>query len=303
MDNAKSAETKSKSAGEDRRQPGRHVILTLSCDDRPGIVAAVAGNIAGNGGNIVESAQYGDGESGRFFMRVRFELLQPVSLDELKERMQPVARAYDMEWGLTDAAAPSRVLILVSRFDHCMNDLLYKTRIGALPMQVVGVASNHRDFADRIAAEGYDFYHLPITPETKAEQEAKLLSLVEETGAELVVLARYMQILTDETARALTGRAINIHHSFLPSFKGARPYQQAHRRGVKLIGATAHYVTGDLDEGPIIEQETERVDHSMTADELVAVGRDIECRVLARAVKFHVERRVLLNGSRTVVFR
>ena len=303
MNNAKSAEPRSKSAGDDRRDPGRHVILTLSCDDRPGIVAAVAGGIAGNGGNIIESAQYGDGESGRFFMRVRFELLQPLSVEDLRERMKPVARAYDMEWGLTDAASPTRVLILVSRFDHCMNDLLYKTRIGALPMRVVGIASNHRDFADRVAAEGHDFHHLPVTPETKAAQEARLLSLVEETGAELVVLARYMQILTDETARALTGRAINIHHSFLPSFKGARPYQQAHRRGVKLIGATAHYVTGDLDEGPIIEQETERVDHSMTADELVAVGRDIESRVLARAVKFHVERRVLLNGSRTVVFR
>ena len=279
-------------------------ILTLSCTDRPGIVGAVGTFLATHQCNILESAQFGDAESQRFMMRVSFERLDGAPpADALREAFAQVATRYAMQWALYDASVKPRVLIMVSKFDHCLNDLLYRYRIGALAMDPVAIVSNHRDTYRLAASHDVPFHHLPVTPETRAAQEAKLWALIEETGAELVVLARYMQILSNDLCRRLEGRAINIHHSFLPSFKGAKPYHQAYARGVKLIGATAHYVTSDLDEGPIIEQEVARVDYMMDAEALAALGRDVECVALARAVKYHVERRVFLNGGRTVVFR
>ena len=279
-------------------------ILTLSCTDRPGIVGAVGTFLATHQCNILESAQFGDVESARFMMRVSFERLDGAPPPAaLREAFARVGGAYGMQWALHDASVRPRVLILVSKFDHCLNDLLYRYRIGALAMDPVAIVSNHRDTYRLAASHDVPFHHLPVTPETRAAQEAKLWGLVEETGAELVVLARYMQILSDDLCRRLEGRAINIHHSFLPSFKGAKPYHQAYARGVKLIGATAHYVTSKLDEGPIIEQEVARVDYMMDADAMAALGRDVECVTLARAVKYHVERRVFLNGGKTVVFR
>ena len=281
----------------------RH-ILTLSCTDRPGIVAAVATFLAQGGCNILESAQYDDVDTGRFFMRVVFgPVKDDVDFAGIRTAFAPVAAGFAMDWQLHDASVRPRVLILVSRQDHCLNDLLYRWKVGALPMEPVAIVSNHRD-SDRLAAS-YDipFHHLPVTAATKAQQERRLLELIDETGAELVVLARYMQILSDDLARRLAGRAINIHHGLLPSFKGAKPYHQAYERGVKLIGATAHYVTSDLDEGPIIDQEVARVEYNMRADDLVALGRDVECLALARAVRWHLERRVFLNGQKTVVFR
>ncbi|HSV17495.1 MAG TPA: formyltetrahydrofolate deformylase [Casimicrobiaceae bacterium] len=279
-------------------------ILTLSCTDRPGIVGAVGTFLASHDCNILESAQFGDGETHRFMMRVAFEHLAgaPAAAD-LARAFDPIAASHGMQWALHDAHARPRVLILVSKFDHCLNDLLYRYRIGALAMDPVAIVSNHRDTYRLAAAHDVPFHHLPVTPQTRAAQEAKLWTLIEETGAELVVLARYMQILSNDLCRKLEGRAINIHHSFLPSFKGAKPYHQAYLRGVKVIGATAHYVTTDLDEGPIIEQDVARVDYMMDADAMAALGRDVECVTLARAVKYHVERRVFLNGSKTVVFR
>lgn len=287
------------------------VILTLSCTDRPGIVGAVGTFLAASGCNIVESAQFGDGDSGRFFMRVVAEILAHLdghanardTVEGVASTFAPVAKRFAMSWAMHDASVKPRALILVSRQDHCLNDLLYRTRIGALPMTVAAIASNHRDAEPLAAGYGVAFHHLPVTPATKPRQEAKLRALIDASGAELVILARYMQVLSDGLARDLAGRAINIHHGLLPSFKGAKPYHQAYDRGVKLIGATAHYVTGDLDEGPIIDQEVARVDYNMRADDLVALGRDVECLALARAVKFHLERRVFLNGAKTVVFR
>ncbi len=280
----------------------RH-ILTLSCDDRPGIVGAVGTFLAEHRCNILESAQFGDVDTNRFMMRVSFERLADAP-DEaaLVRAFEAVAAHFAMQWELHDAAVRPKVLLMVSKFDHCLNDLLYRWRVGALAMEPVAIVSNHRDTYRLAASYDIPFHHLPVTPATKAVQEAKLLALIEETGAELVVLARYMQVLSDALCARLTGRAINIHHSFLPSFKGAKPYTQAHARGVKLIGATAHYVTSELDEGPIIEQEVARVSHTMDPDELASVGRDVECRALARAVRYHVERRVFLNGRKTVVF-
>ena len=279
-------------------------ILTLSCTDRPGIVGAVGTFLASHQCNILESAQFGDRESQRFMMRVSFERLADAPPpDVLCHAFAGIAGAYGMQWSLHDAQVRPRVLILVSKADHCLNDLLYRYRVGALPMDPVAIVSNHRDTYRLAASHDVPFHHLPVTPETRAAQEARLWTLIEETGAELVVLARYMQVLSDELCRRLEGRAINIHHSFLPSFKGARPYHQAYTRGVKLIGATAHYVTSDLDEGPIIEQEVARVDYMMDADAMAALGRDVESVTLARAVKYHVERRVFLNGGKTVVFR
>lgn len=278
-------------------------ILTISCPDRIGIVAAVSGFLATQTCNILSSAQFSDPDTGTFFLRITFAAEDPSTEGAtLEQGFAALATDFAMTWQLYDAAARPKVLIMVSRFGHCLNDLLYRHRIGDLPMEVAAIASNHRDFYQLAASYGIPFEYLPVTPQTKAEQEARLRDLLRREAVDLVVLARYMQVLSPGLCAELAGRAINIHHSFLPSFKGARPYQQAYIRGVKLIGATAHYVTADLDEGPIIEQETARVDHSMTPEDLVAVGRDIERLVLARAVKYHLERRVLLNGSKTVVF-
>jgi formyltetrahydrofolate deformylase len=280
----------------------RH-ILTLSCSDRPGIVGRVGTFLAERACNIVESGQFGDAETGRFMMRLSFErLAESPPAETIRDEFRSVARAFAMEWRIEDAGLRPRVLIMVSKQDHCLNDLLYRTRIGALRMEPVAVLSNHPDAGALVAGYGVPYHHLPITPQTKPEQEDRIRSLVAQTGAELVVLARYMQVLSDALCRDLVGRAINIHHSFLPSFKGARPYHQAHARGVKLIGATAHYVTPDLDEGPIIEQRVARVSHAMSAEELAAVGRDVECQALSTAVRLHVERRVFLDGNRTVIF-
>lgn len=279
-------------------------ILTLSCVDRPGLVAKVAGFLADNGGNIIEAQQFDDIASGRFFMRVVFNLDSAFSLPEVHDRFAPIAAEHGFDWKLRPAAERPRVLILVSKFDHCLGDLLYRNRLGELEMDVVGIISNHPREALKVTLiSDIPFHHLPITPETKAQQEAKIKALVAETGADLVVLARYMQILSDDLARFLSGRCINIHHSFLPGFKGAKPYHQAHARGVKMIGATAHYVTADLDEGPIIAQDVEPISHVDSAEDLVRKGRDIERRVLARAVHYHLQDRVLLNGTKTIVFK
>lgn len=279
------------------------LVLLISCVDRKGIVAAVGSSIAAQDCNILESAQYYDRASGRFFMRVNFTSPEGYGADRFADGFRPVATAYDMGWWVHDTSVKQRVLLMVSKTGHCLNDLLYRWRIGQLPMELVGIASNHDDWRARVESEGLTYHHLPITKDTKAEQEAALLELVERENVELIVLARYMQILSDQLSRKLEGRVINIHHSFLPSFKGARPYHQAHARGVKIIGATGHYVTPDLDEGPIISQDVEHVDHTMTPEDLVAAGRDVESRVLARAVRYHLERRILLNGDSTVVFK
>jgi formyltetrahydrofolate deformylase len=279
--------------------------LSLSCDDRPGLVATVAGFLASRGGNILDAQQFDDRQTNRFFMRVVFELTDPaVSADRFRDDFASVADGHGMEWKLRAAAERQRVLMMVSKFDHCLGDLLYRNRIGELRMEVVGIVSNHPRSALQTSMVGdIPYHHLPVTRDTKPEQEAQIKRLVEETGADLIVLARYMQILSDDLAAFLSGRCINIHHSFLPGFKGAKPYHQAHARGVKMIGATAHYVTADLDEGPIIAQDVEPISHADTPDDLVRKGRDIERRVLAAAVTHHLEDRVLLNGSRTVVFR
>jgi len=281
--------------------PDTHWVLSLSCPDRPGIVAAVAGLIASHGGNITESQQFGDALTGLFFMRVQVTAATPEP--ELRAALGRRADAVAMTWRRDVAGRRMRTLVLVSTAAHCLNDLLFRQRAGDLPIDVVGVVSNHTVLAPLADFYSVPFHHVPVTRDTKTAAEARLLELVEETGAELVVLARYMQILSDDLCRTLAGRIINIHHSFLPSFKGARPYAQAHDRGVKLIGATAHYVTGDLDEGPIIEQDVERVDHSRSVEDLVALGQDVERRALARAVRWHAEHRVLLDGHRTIVFR
>jgi formyltetrahydrofolate deformylase len=280
-------------------------ILTLSCENRPGIVAAVATAIFEHGGNIRESQQFDDTESGRFFARIVLDHPHD-SLDvaKLREALAAVAERFAMTWALRDRAERQRVMLLVSRFDHCLTDILYRWRIGELPMVVTAVVSNHpRDSFQHIDFEGIQFHHLPVTKATKTEQEARIWDLVQDTGTELVILARYMQVLSDDMAGKLAGRCINIHHSFLPGFKGAKPYHQAHQRGVKLIGATAHYVTADLDEGPIIEQDVERISHADSADDLVRQGRDIERRVLSRALRWQLDGRILVNGIRTVVFR
>ena len=284
--------------------PNPH-ILTLSCEDRPGLVAAVSGFLAGHRCNILESQQFNDTEGGRFFMRVVFDLMAGApGIGDLRAAFAALAGVHGMTWALRSANERRRVLILVSKFDHCLGDLLYRQRIGELAMDVVGIVGNHPLGALSITdVDDIPFHHLPMSAETKAEQEAALRGIVADTGAELVVLARYMQILSDAMAAFLAGRCINIHHSFLPGFKGAKPYHQAHARGVKMIGATAHYVTADLDEGPIIHQDVEPISHADTPDDLVRKGRDIERRVLAEAVRLHLADRVLMNGARTVVFR
>ena len=279
-------------------------VLTVSCPDRPGLVYAVSSFLVQHSGNILSSQQFDDRLQDRFFMRVHFEITDGrVDLDQLRTGFVHVAESFRMTWKLVSDSTPTRTLLLVSRFGHCLNDLLFRTRTGGLNIEIPAVVSNHRDFEQLAASYGVPFHHIPLTRETKAAAEARLLDLVDELHIELVVLARYMQVLSDEACKRLDGRAINIHHSFLPSFKGAKPYHQAHLRGVKLIGATAHYVTADLDEGPIIEQDVARVDHSLDPEQLVAAGWDVESTVLARAVKWHAEHRVLLNGNRTVVFR
>ncbi|RKN41682.1 formyltetrahydrofolate deformylase [Streptomyces hoynatensis] len=277
-------------------------VLILSCPDKPGIVHAVSSFLFMTGCNIEASQQFGDRDTGLFFMRVHFSAVEPVTLEKLRASFAAVGDTFQMDWQLHAAAEKMRVLLMVSKFGHCLNDLLFRARSGALPVEIAAVVSNHTDFAELTASYGIPFHHIPVTAETKPDAEERLLRLVEDERVELVVLARYMQVISDDLCKRLPGRIINIHHSFLPSFKGARPYHQAHARGVKLIGATAHYVTAELDEGPIIEQEVERVGHELTPQQLVAVGRDVECQVLARAVKWHSERRVLLNGRRTVVF-
>jgi formyltetrahydrofolate deformylase len=275
--------------------------LVLNCPDRPGIVHQVSGAIFAQGGNILESRQFDDRETERFFLRVMFDC--DSDLDSLRAVFEPVAAAHAMDWKLVRADQPMRVLILVSKFDHCLGYLLYKQRIGELPMEIVAIAGNHPVEAMTVSQIGnIPYHHLPITRDSKPQQEARIKALVETSGAELVILARYMQILSDDLARWLSGRCINIHHSFLPSFKGAKPYHQAHARGVKMIGATAHYVTADLDEGPIIHQAVEPVSHEDSPDDLVRKGREIESRVLGRAVGWHIAHRVLPNGGKTVVF-
>jgi formyltetrahydrofolate deformylase len=279
------------------------LILTLSCEDKPGIVARVTGNLYEAGGNIREAQQFDDALSGKFFMRVVFDPGE-TGIDSFRATFTPVAEQYGMEWNMRDTAVKRKVVLMVSKFDHCLGDLLYRTRIGELPMEVVAILGNHPKEALSISLIGdVPYYHLPITKETKPQQEAEVKRIVTETGAELVVLARYMQILSDDLTAFLAGRCINIHHSFLPSFKGAKPYHQAHARGVKMIGATGHYVTADLDEGPIIHQDVETVTHADSPEDLVRKGRDVERRVLAEAVRLHLEDRALVNGNKTVVFK
>jgi formyltetrahydrofolate deformylase len=278
-------------------------VLTLDCSESPGIVHAVSGFLLEHGCDIIDNQQFGERSEGHFFMRVHFASDGDASTaDTLRAAFGPVAERFGMRWRLEPHGSKRRVLIMVSKFGHCLNDLLFRARIGELPVDVVAVVSNHTDHQTLVEWHGIPFFHVPVTADTKPAAEARLLELVDEFDVELVVLARYMQVLSDNLTRKLDGKAINIHHSFLPSFKGAKPYHQAHRRGVKLIGATAHYVTPDLDEGPIIEQDLSRVNHAMSAEDYTAIGRDIESVVLARAVKLHIERRVFINGDCTVVF-
>jgi formyltetrahydrofolate deformylase len=277
-------------------------ILTLACADKPGLVATVTSHLAQNGCNILESQQFNDVEDTQFFMRVVFDLQQG-DLEPLREGFAQIATAHAMNWSIRDASIKPKVLILVSKFDHCLVDLLYRVRIGELAVEVAGIISNHHQNAlPNVQTNGVPFHYLPVTPATKADQETAIQSIITQTKAELIILARYMQILSDDMAQFLSGRCINIHHSFLPGFKGAKPYHQAFHRGVKMIGATAHYVTSDLDEGPIIHQDVETISHADTPDMLIRKGRDIERRVLAEAVRLHLEDRVLLNGGKTVVF-
>ncbi len=277
-------------------------ILNLSCPDRQGIVHAVSGFLLERKGNIEEAAQYNDHDTGLFFMRVQFAC-DAVGQDELRTQLATFADTFGMKWTLHDTTQPMRTVLMVSKEGHCLNDLLFRVKSGRLPLDIRAIISNHREFYQLAASYNVPFHHIPVTAATKAQAEAKAYEVIEAEGAELVVLARYMQILSDDLCKKLSGRAINIHHSFLPSFKGAKPYYQAHDRGVKLIGATAHYVTADLDEGPIIEQDVARVDHSKTVEDFTAQGRDTESQVLARAVKWHSEHRVLLNGHKTVIFK
>ena len=278
-------------------------ILTLSCPDRTGIVHAVSGILLKHEGNIIDAQQFGDPVTDRFFLRVHFQLPSGTGVEATQRDLDKLSSEFAMDLAVHDPRKRARLLILVSKQGHCLNDLLFRIGSGQLKAEIAGVASNHRDFEDMVRQRGIPFHYLPITPETKHAQEQQILEIVRKGQVDLVVLARYMQILSTDLCRALQGKAINIHHSFLPSFKGAKPYHQAHDRGVKIIGATAHYVTADLDEGPIIEQDIERVDHSFGPEELAKVGSDVETLVLSRAVRSHIEHRILLNGHRTVVFR
>ncbi|MBF9035812.1 formyltetrahydrofolate deformylase [Rhodobacterales bacterium HKCCE2091] len=276
--------------------------LRVKCASTRGIVAAVSTFLAENGCNITDSAQFDDQDTGNFFARTSFASEEGRGIDDLKAAFEPIGKKFGMEWEFFDEAAKRKVVVMVSRFGHCMNDLLYRARIGALPIEIVAVISNHMDYQKVVVNQDIPFHRIRVTKENKPEAEAQIMSVVEESGAELVVLARYMQILSDRMCQTMSGRIINIHHSFLPSFKGANPYKQAFEKGVKLIGATSHYVTADLDEGPIIEQDTIRVTHAQSAEDYVALGRDVESQVLARAIHAHVHGRVFLNGNKTVVF-
>ena len=277
-------------------------ILTLSCPDRVGIVHAVTGFLMQRHANITEAAQYNDASTGLFFMRVRFNG-DDLTTSTLRQDFAALGETMAMQWGISSTNDRVSTLIMVSKLGHCLNDLLFRYRSNTLPVDIRGIVSNHRDYYQLAASYNIPFHYIPVTPDTKAQAEARLLDLVESEKTELVVLARYMQVLSNNLCQQLGGRAINIHHSFLPSFKGAKPYQQAHDRGVKLIGATAHYVTADLDEGPIIEQDIARADHAMDTTKLTEMGRDIESSVLARAVLWHAEKRILINGNKTVVFK
>jgi formyltetrahydrofolate deformylase len=278
-------------------------VLLIASEDRKGIVAAVANSIVSQDCNIIESAQFGDDSTHRFFMRVAISGPEGMTTERFTEAFNPVATAFRLDWQIHDLRKKLRVMIMVSQGGHCLNDLLYRTSTNRLPMDVTSIVSNHLTWQRRAEHEGIPFHHMPITPENKLEQEAKMLAMVEEQKVDLIILARYMQVLSDQLCRKLDGRVINIHHSFLPGFKGAKPYHRAYDRGVKMVGATAHYVTADLDEGPIITQDVSIVDHSDTVEDLIAQGQDTESRVLARAVKLHSEHRVMLNGNRTVVFK
>ena len=282
---------------------GADFVLLIASEDRKGIVAAVANSIVSQDCNIVESAQYGDPVTGRFFMRVAVSGPADMTVDKFSEAFTPVATAFRLDWRIHDLRQKLRAMIMVSQGGHCLNDLLYRTSTNRLPIDVTSIVSNHTTWQRRAEHEGVPFHHLPITPENKLEQEARLLAMVEDQQVDLIILARYMQVLSDQLCRKLDGRVINIHHSFLPGFKGAKPCHRAYDRGVKMVGATAHYVTADLDEGPIITQDVSIVDHADTVEDLIAQGQDTESRVLARAVKLHSEHRVLLNGNRTVVFK
>ncbi|MBE3637532.1 formyltetrahydrofolate deformylase [Mangrovicoccus algicola] len=277
-------------------------VVTVTCPSRRGIVAAIAGFLAAQGCNITDSAQFDDPETARFFMRVSFASETGAGLDALRAAFAPVAAEFGMQASFFDSAERANMLVMVSRFGHCLNDLLYRWRIGALPVNIVGVISNHMDYQKLVVNHDIPFHHVEVTRENKPEAEAQIMRIIERSETDLVVLARYMQILSDQMCQQMSGRIINIHHSFLPSFKGANPYKQAFERGVKLIGATAHYVTADLDEGPIIEQDTVRVSHAQSAADYVSLGRDVEAQVLARAVHAHINRRVFPNGNKTVVF-
>jgi formyltetrahydrofolate deformylase len=278
-----------------------HIVLRLVCPDRPGILAAISPALAAGGWDIREAAVYGDPDTKTFFVRMELAGVRG-AIEKLPALLDPFRTSLGLSWDTRDTGTPMKVLVAVSKTDHCLNDIIHKTRIGVLPIEIVGVVSNHETLRSVTEWHGHSFHHLPVTPETRDAQEAAFEALIAASGAELVVLARYMQILSNGFSKRLAGRCINIHHSFLPSFKGAKPYHQAHARGVKLIGATAHYVTADLDEGPIIEQDIRRVTHSATADDMVEVGRETEASVLSRAIRWHTEHRVFLNGHRTIVF-
>lgn len=277
-------------------------VLTVACKSKRGIVAAISSYLAEQGCNIIDSSQFDDLSTGMFFTRVSFISEEGVVLDKIREGFTPIAEKFDMTSEIHDGDQRMKVLLMVSRFGHCLNDLLYRWKIGALPIDIVGVISNHFDYQKVVVNHDIPFHHIKVTKENKPQAEAQIMQIVETTGTELIVLARYMQVLSDAMCQKMSGRIINIHHSFLPSFKGANPYKQAYERGVKLIGATAHYVTADLDEGPIIEQDTARITHAQSADDYVSIGRDVESQVLARAIHAHIHHRVFLNGNRTVVF-
>ncbi|WP_320202641.1 formyltetrahydrofolate deformylase [Agrobacterium rosae] len=277
-------------------------ILTVTCTSTRGIVAALSGYLAELGCNILDSSQFDDLDTNRFFMRISFLSQTGATLEQLAQGLLPISEKFEMEAEIHDASQRMKVLLMVSRFGHCLNDLLYRWKIGALPIDIVGVVSNHFDYQKVVVNHDIPFHHIPVTKENKPQAEAKIMDLIESTGTELIVLARYMQILSDRMCTEMSGKIINIHHSFLPSFKGANPYKQAYQRGVKLIGATAHYVTADLDEGPIIEQDTVRVTHAQSPEDYVSLGRDVEAQVLARAIHAHIHRRTFINGNRTIVF-
>jgi formyltetrahydrofolate deformylase len=277
-------------------------VLTVSCRSTRGIVSAISGYLTEKGCNIVDSSQFDDLDTGKFFMRISFISEEGTGRDELVQGFAPVATRFGMQTELFDGARRMKVLLMVSRFGHCLNDLLYRWKIGALPIDIIGVVSNHFEYQKVVVNHDIPFHHIQVTKDNKPRAEAQLMDLVSQTGTELIVLARYMQVLSDDLCRKMSGRIINIHHSFLPSFKGANPYKQAYERGVKLIGATAHYVTADLDEGPIIEQDTARITHAQSPDDYVSIGRDVESQVLARAIHAHIHHRVFINGNRTIVF-